>query len=34
MKKNADDLKPKNRSLMNPNQKKRRVPGVKFQGDA
>jgi hypothetical protein len=30
MKKDAQDVKPKNRNLMNPNQKKRRQGGVKF----
>ena len=33
MKKDAQEIKPKNRNLMNPNLKKRKVQGIKFEGD-
>ena len=31
-KKNATEMKPKNRSLMNPMQRKRKQGGIKFEG--
>jgi len=34
LKKNGAELKLKNRSLMNPNQKKRKQAGIKFNGEA
>lgn len=33
LKKDIQDVKPKNRNLMNPNLKKRQVKGIQFSGD-